>query len=364
MAPLNEQELIELARTKGRAYLKLPNVTSVGVGKKIVGGKETGELSIQFTVGKKVAPEILAAEGMTLLPETLTADDGTVVPVDVVERSYAPSYRIVEPAPLALMAPENLTPAQQRRRRLDPIQPGISVANIGSTAGTLGGIVFDVANGTPYILSNWHVLHGPGGQVGDVIVQPGPADDAHTGANAVGRLVRSHLGHSGDCAIASITGRGVDERIFELGVVPRRIAQPNVDDLVVKSGRTTGVTFGIVRRTGVIAKIDYKGNVGEREVGGFEIGPNPKKPAGDGEISRGGDSGSLWMVDTGGADRDVVVGLHFAGETDPQPSAEHALACNIQPVFEKLQVTLVRPGTEAVAAPPRKATRRKKAAAR
>lgn len=364
MSSLSEQELIELARTRGRAYLKLPNVTSVGVGRKIVDGKRTDELVIQFTVGKKLAPELVAAEGLTMLPESLTAEDGTEVPVDVIERSYAPSYRIVEPTPTSLLAPEQLTPAQSRRRRLDPIQPGISVANVNVSAGTLGGIVFDMANGTPYILSNWHVLHGPGGQVGDVIVQPGRFDDANTAANAVGRLVRSHLGLSGDCAVASITGRGVDERVLELGVVPRRIAQPSEGDLVVKSGRTTGVTHGLVRRVGVIANIDYEGNVGVQEVGGFEIGPNPDSPAPDGEISMGGDSGSLWLVDTDGADRDVAVGLHFAGETDPNPSEEHALACTIQTVFDKLQVTLTRPKAEAVPARRRKPSRSRKTAAR
>jgi endonuclease G len=346
MAPKTEQELIELVRTKARAYLKLPNVTSVGVGKRIVAGETKDELAIQFTVGKKLVPELVVAEGLTLLPETIVADDGTEVPVDIVERSYTPSFQIVEPPSLASLAPEALTPAQIRRRRQDPIRPGLSIAHTAVTAGTIGGIVFDAANGTPLILSNWHVLHGPDGTVGDLVVQPGPLDDANIHANGVGRLVRSHLGLSGDCAVASIVGRRVDERVFELDVVPRRIAEPNIDDLVVKSGRTTGVTFGIVRRTGVSAKIDYGGSVGEREVGGFEIGPNPSKPPSGGEISSGGDSGSFWLVDEDGA-RDVVVGLHFAGETDPNPSAEHALACNIRTVFEKLQVSFVRPESEA-----------------
>ncbi|HEX8830653.1 MAG TPA: hypothetical protein VF705_05770, partial [Longimicrobium sp.] len=329
-----EQELIELVRTRARSYLKLPNVTSVGVGRRIVGGQRTDELAIQFTVGKKLAPETIAAEGLTMLPQTITADDGTEVPVDVVERSYAPSFRIVEPTHAALLDPEDMTAAQTRRRRLDPVQPGISVSHINRRGGTIGAIVYDTANGTPYILSNWHVLNGVGGKVGDLVVQPGPADDANTSANAVGRLVRSHLGLSGDCAISSIVGRKVDPRILELNVTPRRIAEPEIGDVVVKSGRTTGVTFGIVRRTGVIVTMNYGAD--NVEIGGFEIGPNPQKPAGDGEISAGGDSGSVWMIDGGGANSDVVVGLHFAGETDPNPAEEHAVACNIRSVLEKL----------------------------
>jgi endonuclease G len=358
----SEKELIELVKTRARSYLKLPNVTSVGVGHRIADGKRTDELVIQFTVGKKLAPEVVAAEGLTLLPETITADDGTEVPVDVVERSYRPSFRLVEPTHATLLGPEEMTPAQFRRRRQDPIQPGISVSHIDGTAGTLGAIVFDAANGTPYILSNWHVLNGIGGAVGDLVVQPGPFDDANTAANGVGRLVRSHLGLAGDCAVCSIVGRKVDPRILELGVTPRRIAEAELKDVVVKSGRTTGVTYGIVRRTGVVVNIDY--GEGEVEVGGFEIGPNPQKPAADGEISSGGDSGSAWMVDVTGADRDVMVGLHFAGETDPNPAEEHALACNIRSVLEKLQVTLVPSDSEALPHTPRRGARRKPARAR
>ena len=66
---------------------------------------------------------------------------------------------------------------------------------------------------------------------------------------------------------------------------------------------------------------------------------SPDAPAVRGEISEGGDSGSLWMVDSAD-DADVVLGLHFAGETDPRPEAEHALACNIKSVLEKLDIRL------------------------
>jgi hypothetical protein len=45
------------------------------------------------------------------------------------------------------------------------------------------------------------------------------------------------------------------------------------------------------------------------------------------------------MIDTRGEDGDVAVGLHFAGETDPDPAAEHAVACNIDSVLKKLKVS-------------------------
>lgn len=338
--PKSESELVELVRTRARGYLRLPNVTSVGVGYRTVDGKVTDELAIQFTVGKKLSPEAVITEGLTMLPEVIVAEDGTEVPVDVVERSFKPSYQIVEPR---YATAEDVASPAQRRQRLDPVRPGISVANVHGSAGTIGGIVFDASNGTPYILSNWHVLHGPTGSIGDVIAQPGPFDDSNVTANGVGRLVRSHLAVSGDCAICSIVGRGVNHRILEIEVTPRRIATVAMGDHLVKSGRTTGVTRGIVSRVGVFVTLDYGGEVGEREIGGFEIKPNPAALPADGEISSGGDSGSLWMIDTSGSDADVVAGLHFAGETDPAPSEEHAIACTIKTVLEKLRVSFTRP---------------------
>jgi endonuclease G len=338
-----EQALAQLVRQKAQAYLKLPNVTSVGVGYRIRDGKETDELAIQFTVAKKLSPETLAAEGLTMLPQSIVADDGTEAPVDVIERSYRPAYQIIrDPMTVRLEAAEP-TPRQVRRSRRDPIMPGISVGHVDVTAGTFGAVVFDALNGTPFILSNWHVLNGPTGNIGEQIVQPGKLDEGNLLANVVGRLVRSHLGLAGDCAIASIIGRGLDARIFELGVIPRRLGLASVGDQVVKSGRTTGVTFGIVSRIGVVVKLDYGPGFMNQEVGGFEIRPNPAKPPANGEISQGGDSGSVWMVDTGGPDSDVVLGLHFAGETDSHPSEEHAVACNIHSVLEKLQISLVNP---------------------
>src|SRR5690606_12170667 len=60
-------------------------------------------------------------------------------------------------------------------------------------------------------------------------------------------------------------------------------------------------------------------------------------------------SGSLWLIDDPGDNGDIAVGLHFAGETDPDPNQEHALACNIHSVLQKLGVTLVRPAPSGLA---------------
>jgi endonuclease G, mitochondrial len=346
-----EDQLVNLLRRKAQDYLRMPNVTSVGIGRRIKDGKETDELTIQFTVERKLAPQALALENIPPLPTTITADDGTEIPVDVLERSYRASYRILDESELVqARAAEALPPARARRSRLDTLLPGISVSHVDGTAGTFGAVVYDALNGTPYILSNWHVLHGPTGAIGDNIVQPGPFDDGTIISNVMGRLVRSHLGVAGDCAVCSIIGRQLNDRILELDVVPKRIAKATLGDEVVKSGRTTGVTYGIVNRVGVVTKINYGGSIGTQQIGGFEIGVNQEKPPSNGEISMGGDSGSLWLIDTADVDKDVAVGLHFAGEMNPNPAAEHAVACAIHSVLQKLQVSFRNPLAEPEAA--------------
>jgi hypothetical protein len=333
--------LIALLRREAQRYLSQPNVTSVGIGYKVKDGKPTDQLSIQFTVEKKVLPEGLEAEGFEALPPSFTDTDGTVVPTDVIRRKYRQGVVI-----LPETQTEAVSPAKKRRKKMNPIRPGISVAHEQETAGTIGGIVFDEETGEPYILSNWHVLVGPSGQPGDTILQPGPADGGDVFSARVETLVRSHLGLAGDCAVARIENRKFNRSIFETNTTPKRLGKVNLGDAVVKSGRTTGVTFGIVRRVGVVVSLNY-GTGDPVQIGGFEITPNPAKPPVDGEISKGGDSGSFWMIDSADDTKDVVVGLHFAGETDPDPEAEHALACSIHSVVEKLHVSLApQPGLQ------------------
>ena len=175
-----------------------------------------------------------------------------------------------------------------RKRRLDPMMPGVSIGNFRITAGTLGCVVKDVATGEPRILSNWHVLQGGEGKLGDVIVQPGTFDDNRIAQNGAGFLVRSFLGLAGDCALARPSGRGLSDQVLDLGVAVGGIADPELGDPVVKSGRTTSVTFGRVTRIHTISKIDYD-VVGEQQIGGFEIGPDPDRPGSEGEIGMDGD---------------------------------------------------------------------------
>jgi endonuclease G len=323
--------LRDFVRTRGSEYLKDHNISSVGIGYKKKDGKPTKEIALQFTVKQKSKPEELERLGTVPIPESISID-GQKVPTDVIQRKYTIEYRLVAEVQTS-----------DRKKREDPIYPGISIANVNVSAGTIGCIVYDRDFGTPYVLSNWHVLHGPEGTIGDDVAQPGPFDDNRAHLNRMGKLVRSHLGHAGDCAVATIDGRGTKPTIADLNVIVEKLGEPELGDKVVKSGRTTGVTHGIVSRIHTISKLDYGGSAGEQEIGCFEIELDPDNPPTNGEVSMGGDSGSIWLFKSdNGQPTNVMAGLHFAGEGPTDPN-EHAIACYPKSVFEKLQISLSPP---------------------
>jgi endonuclease G, mitochondrial len=319
-------KLKRYVRAHAEGFLRDPNITSVGIGYKHTAGQKTPELAVQFSVKSKVVPEELPGLGTQLIPPTLNVE-GESVPTDVVERSFEPSYTTTEPKP-----------KDERRGRAPVLRPGMSIGSVATLGGTLGTFVLDPKSKQVLILSNWHVLQGSKGQLGDDVVQPAKHDDNRVEENNVGKLVRSHLGPAGDCAIASVSGRGISNDIIELEVSCAKIGDPHLGDSVVKSGRTTAVTYGVVTRLEVSTKMVYPGGA-EATVGGFEIGPDPKNPASENEISRGGDSGSAWMaVDKRGKATDIMLGLHFAGDSDQGGVAEFALACYAASVLTKLEV--------------------------
>lgn len=328
---ISMDKLKEFIRTRGAEYLKDPNISSIGVGFKQENGKRTDEISIQFTVETKAQPENVGKLGSSPIPQTIEID-GIEVPTDVLQRKFKAEFNLIQEIV-----------SNDRKTRRDPMMPGISISNARGTAGTIGCLVYDKATGIPHILSNWHVFHGANGVVGDDIVQPGPYDDNRSHLNKIGRLVRSHLGQAGDCAISSLEYREFNNLIMELGVSVEKLGEAELGDKVIKSGRTTGITHGEVTRIHTIAKIDYGGSIGVKEIGGFEIGIDLANPPENGEISMGGDSGSVWVFKSGnGKPTDIMAGLHFAGEASGNPT-EYAIACYPQSVFEKLEISLTRP---------------------
>ena len=144
------------------------------------------------------------------------------------------------------------------RRRHRPAPGGVSVspdAGEGGarSAGTLGVVVVDRGTGRQrYILSNNHVLANENRMtIGAPALQPG-ALDGGTVSDRIGALSRFvplllRIGATGWTPRSrASTARPMPREILEIGR-PLGSAAPVLNGVVRKSGRTTGLTEGIIR---------------------------------------------------------------------------------------------------------------------
>jgi hypothetical protein len=209
-----------------------------------------------------------------------------------------------------------------------PVPCGVSVGHYQTTTGTLGCLVRH-SNGRDYILSNNHVLanSNSAGQ-GDPIYQPGPYDGGGSSSTIASLSSWAPLvGGTNfvDAALAEPHAGSVRPEILDIGPL-RGVGDPVLDSPVRKSGRTTGLTEGILRFTGAYLQVNYGilGNLG------FDDQMVIESASASAPFSSGGDSGSIIVDDAGSA-----VGLLFAG------SDTFTLANPIQEVFDLLRLTHV-----------------------
>lgn len=208
-----------------------------------------------------------------------------------------------------------------------PIQLGTTGGNIEDSSkafccsGTLGSLVQNGA-GTQYILSNNHVLARTNrATLGEDIIQPGLIDqnpvcfkdtnDAVADLSAFKTIsFKAGTTNTIDAAIAQVRSGAVDPggSILDIGQVSSSTVAPALGMGVMKSGRTTGLTKGMITAINVTVDVLYwkQCGIGSRKarfVHQMAIGP--------GGFSGGGDSGSLIVEDVATCPR--AVGLLFAG---------------------------------------------------
>ena len=209
-----------------------------------------------------------------------------------------------------------------------PVPCGVSIGHYQVTAGTLGCMVRH-SNGRNYILSNNHVLaNSNSASQGDPIYQPGPCDGGSSGSTIAN--LSSWVDLVGgtnliDAALAEPHDSYVDPEILDIGRLSG-ISDPVLDGPVRKSGRTTGLTAGILRFTGAYLQVNY-GNLGSLRFDDQIVIESADASA---PFSSGGDSGSIVVDEASNA-----TGLLFAG------SDTFSLANPIRTVFERLNLTHV-----------------------
>jgi hypothetical protein len=290
--------LEEVKRAKERferELLRKANVVGLAVGRKVVGGQETDELCVVVLVRRKLPEEELRPRD--IVPRRV--DD---VRTDVVETGD------IEALGLRVLKPHRKTTARWR-----PAPAGVSIGHYRVSAGTLGGVVR--RGSQAYILSNNHILaDSNSGRRGDPILQPAPLDGGRQPEDTLAvleesvplRWTRGFLRllaplssrNRVDCAIASpIREEDLAKEVHLLGAL-KGTAKAAIDQALLKSGRTTGLTKGRVTHLEATVAVNY----GDGRTAVFEGQVIASR------MSEGGDSGAL-VVDRGRR----AVGLLFAG---------------------------------------------------
>jgi hypothetical protein len=334
-------------------FMQRQNVVACGVGYKISGQQLTSTPSVVVSVVKKLPVSNLSPDD--LIPKTIND-----IPTDVVETGLISALGV------------------DRTARYRPVRPGISIGHVTGSTGTLGCIV--QRGSERFILSNNHVLARLNeARPGDAIIQPGQSDGGQP-ADVIGQLAEFipiaflEASASGSASSQATSSQGglldvilnliqallggikaqpqpvppmppqgnrldaalvrplnagmLDPSIIDVGAPPLGFSSPTLGMKIVKSGRTTGVTEGLITQLDVTVDVRY----GERTARFVnQIMATP--------FSKPGDSGSL-VLDF----ERKGVGLLFSGSD--QISVINPLAM----VLSALKVDLVT--ASGSAAPP------------
>jgi hypothetical protein len=330
-------QIKEVKDRHAQEILAKPNVIGVGIGYKQTAGQKTGELSLVTLVRTKLPTAALTAE--TMIPQMIDS-----VVTDVVEVG-------------------EIRANQARTDRWRPAPGGVSIGHYQITAGTLGVVVRDRATGSRLILSNNHVLaNSNDANLGDPILQPGPADGGQQGVDTIAHLERfqtiAYSQEPGGCSLANayvqvsnflarivgsrhrllaiqadseaanlmdaalarpVNPADLRDDILEIGLVSGTV-EASLGMAVRKSGRTTEFTSGEVLLLDTTVEVSYGSNRTAKFEGQILTGP----------MSEGGDSGSLLVA----GDSPRAVGLLFAG------SSQSTIHSPIQAILDTLDIDL------------------------
>lgn len=300
-------------------WLDDSNIIGLGIGEKRVADSGIGALALVVFVRTKM---VRPGKRSRMVPSMIELDEVSI-PTDVVECDFAAS-----------VLPQDLVPPAVRSARHETVRPGMACSSQ-QGLGTIACLVRRTDIAAVLALSNQHVLRS----LGEAVFQPTGIQGAPMG-DKVGDVV-ANLGFQGvDAAIATITRRRSDPRIIGLDKAVMTVKRAAPGDLLVKSGVTTGITYGRVVNHAVRLKLNYP--FGSRLIEGFLIAPDPAFPALGNVIASEGDSGAAWMLaDAMGRPTEIMVGLQVA--VDQQAGAgsamrQVALACHSDDTFSRLKL--------------------------
>ncbi|HEX8736017.1 MAG TPA: hypothetical protein VF721_11885 [Pyrinomonadaceae bacterium] len=311
----------------------LNNVHATGVGiRERKGEYDPSEHVIKVFVFDKTETDVI--------PKTYEGGkigiDVEVMPIQIVRNPEKPSRQKVPKAKKTKdagsaapppVAPQALPPQRQRIR---PIPGGVSISPLNANfVGTLGCFLLrrNIDTEEIFVLSNNHVLADVNRlPLGTLIVQPGPEIPPFL-TNPADAFAALHTfipiqfpGGAGsapvfnrfDAAIANVTDGSLIQRGQMFGGVhydPSRVLNPVPGMRVVKMGRTTGFTRGMIMATNLQGT---QVNYGTPQFPRIAVFRNTIRIVGDGgaPFSLPGDSGSVILEEETGH----PVALLFAGD--------------------------------------------------
>ena len=143
-------------------------------------------------------------------------------------------------------APGGYVNEPERRDEVDPIQPGVSVGD-GRETGTIGLFVQDRQSNDMCLLGCDHVIASDRyPDHGDPVFQPGKSDGP---GRKVAELLRWHR-FTGSAVARLAGGISYTNKPFGFDRPICGVREPKRGEILVKSGRTTGITRGLVDGVG------------------------------------------------------------------------------------------------------------------
>ncbi|MDE2652910.1 MAG: hypothetical protein OXI71_03755 [Gemmatimonadota bacterium] len=285
-------------------YMGRREVTAIDIGYIRRNGEVSQDLGVRIHVKEKFAPIHLDAR--EVFPDAIRD-----VEIDVLVSRFAHHA-----TPVA----GSYNKESERSKPHDPIRPGISVGDKGAR-GTIGLFVKDKEEHF-WMVSCDHVIASAQRPDNDWVFQPAWSDDS-----AGRKVAELHRWDRPTNSAAARLVNGVRYTNVPFGWNSNQrisgVREPKLSDVLVKSGRTTGISWGVV--DGIADNYDGVTN-------GVYIVPHDPENGGDVELSRGGDSGAIWYD----PETMEAVGLHVKGAADPNPVNDYGIASTLTAVLEEL----------------------------
>lgn len=313
-----KQEAIKGILEKHKENLmRIKGILDIGVGYKIENKKLTDQLAIIIEV-------VNQQKASAQIPKSIEGIEVSLIEAAVPETLFQPGD-IIHPDIEAI--------AKIRNQGFKKLIGGIRIRNgwgRGLGSGTLGAIVYDRQTNEPYGLTSRHVLIADNSwrslqklRKEYPVIHP---DDKWTSDTEIGTVFKKEEANM-DCIRFPLHSKREIETAHSLLGIQGKISGIETDIVcgtkVMKSGSQTGVTYGVIVSQSVCNK------------NRFIIFPDDDYQLIDGELTMGGDSGSVWILNDGSM---KAIGLHCLGNKSKQYDAELSVALNMQAVADELNV--------------------------